>query len=237
MLVHRRQLRSAAAVPGLRFARLLGTGRGESFTPRDADPRHWALLASWDTAHAAERFESHPVIRAWGAHSVERWRLRLRPLASKGLWARGEPFGPAAVPAAPAIRSPGPYAVLTRARLVARQAVRFWKAVPPVAEALTRAEGLRFARGIGEAPVGLQATFSVWDGLDASAAFAYGTPEHRAVIARTAQTGWYAEQLFARFAVLDAQGLVEGRDPLASRDTRSPTGRLTEGNGNGELAT
>jgi hypothetical protein len=96
--------------------------------------------------------------------------------------------------------------------------VQFWRAVPPVAEALTRAEGLRFARGIGEAPVGLQATFSVWDELDASAAFAYGTPEHRAVIARTTETGWYAEQLFARFAVLDAHGLVDGRDPMGNPD-------------------
>jgi hypothetical protein len=217
MLAHRHQLRRPAGVPGLRFARLLGTGRGKSFTPGDADPKHWALLASWDTAQSAERFESSTVVRAWSSHSVECWRLRLRPLTSKGLWARTEPFGPAA--AAPAAApGPGPYAILTRARLVARKAVQFWKAVPPVAEALTRAEGLRFARGIGEAPVGLQATFSVWDELDASAAFAYGTPEHRAVIARTTETGWYAEQLFARFAVLDAHGLVDGRDPMGHPD-------------------
>ena len=34
-------------VPGLRFARLLGTGRGDTFTVRDANSNRWALLATW----------------------------------------------------------------------------------------------------------------------------------------------------------------------------------------------
>ena len=46
------------STPGLRFAKLLGTGSGESFTPRDADPHHWAALTVWDDAGAARAFES-----------------------------------------------------------------------------------------------------------------------------------------------------------------------------------
>jgi hypothetical protein len=74
--------------------------------------------------------------------------------------------------------------------------------------------GLRLAVGIGEAPVGLQGTFSVWESSRALRAFAYGAA-HAEVVRRTATEGWYAEELFARFAVLSAAGTVDGRDPLA----------------------
>jgi hypothetical protein len=210
MATHRRPLR---ATPGLIFGRLLGTGHGRTFTPTDADPRHWALIASWETNADADAFEAGPLARAWHAHTFERWRIRLRPLSSTGRWAGHEPFGPTD----PAARPTGPCAVLTRARLVPRQLAAFWRAVPPVAQALPTAEGLRFARGIGEAPIGLQATFSLWDDLVAANEFAYGNAAHRRVIERTTREGWYSEQLFARFAVIDASGHVNGREPLAMR--------------------
>jgi hypothetical protein len=98
---------------------------------------------------------------------------------------------------------------------VLRRAARFWSAVPPVSADLHRAPGLRMAVGIGEAPLGLQGTFSVWDSSAALNAFAYDRPEHAAVVARTARERWYAEELFARLAVLSSRGTVDGADPLA----------------------
>jgi hypothetical protein len=218
MALQRRPLRT---VPGLRFARLLGTGRGNTFTPTDADPLHWALLATWDTAAHGAAFETDPLITGWDARCAERWRLGLRPIRSTGRWSGRQPFGPAtagyttatATSIAPAL----PCAILTRARLAPRKAVSFWRAVPPIAAALPTAPGLRFARGLGEAPLGWQATFSVWDDLDAASAFAHRCPAHRRAIERTAETGWYSEQLFARFAVIDAGGVVDGQDPLGMR--------------------
>jgi hypothetical protein len=79
------------------------------------------------------------------------------------------------------------------------------------------------AVGIGEAPLGLQGTFSVWDSTAALNAFAYDRPEHAAVVARTAQEGWYAEELFARLAVLSSRGTVDGADPLAQSPEGSPS--------------
>jgi hypothetical protein len=95
---------------------------------------------------------------------------------------------------------------LTRARLRARRAATFWRAVPPVAAALAAAPGLLARFGIGEAPIGWQGTVSVWRSPADLATFAYRSPQHRAVIARTPTAGWYAEELFARFAVREVFG-------------------------------
>jgi hypothetical protein len=155
--------------PGLRFGKLLGTGSGRTFTPRDADPRRWGVLAVWDDAAAASAFEDGDVVQGWRRFAHEEWVARLRPLSARGRWSRQEPFGsPSPQP------WHGPVAAVTRARLVPRRAARFWRAVPPVSADLHRAPGLRLALGIGEAPVGLQGTFSVWSSSAALNAFAYG---------------------------------------------------------------
>jgi hypothetical protein len=88
--------------------------------------------------------------------------------------------------------------------------------VPPVAFDAARAPGLRLSVAIGEAPVGLLGTFSVWQDQSALEAFAYRGEAHRQVVRRTPGERWYAEELFARFEVLDAEGTVGGIDPLAS---------------------
>jgi len=168
------------------------------------------VLAVWDDDAAADAFEGGDVVRRWRRLAEEEWTARLRPLAARGSWSRQEPFG------RPAPRRwDGPVAAVTRARLVARTALTFWRAVPPVSADLHAAPGLRFTLGIGEAPIGLQGTFSVWTSAAALNGFAYGRAPHAAVVTRTAQEGWYAEELFARFALLSAAGTVTGKDPLA----------------------
>jgi hypothetical protein len=195
--------------PGLRFAKLLGTGDGRTFTVRDADPLRWGLLATWADPAAAQAFEQSRVVRAWESDAVESFRVDLRPVASRGTWSGRSPFGDP-LP----VRSDGPVAALTRARLRAAAAPRFWRAVPPVSADLRERPGLRAAVGIGEAPVGLQGTFSLWDSSAALKDFARADA-HAAVVARTEPERWYAEELFARFAVVGSRGTLDGRDPLA----------------------
>jgi hypothetical protein len=207
MGVDRRAVRGAA---GVRFAKLLGTGDGATFTPRDADPRRWGLLASWADRASARAFERSAVAAGWGRLAEETWRVELRPLSARGRWSGREPFG------APAGgRWDGPVAAVTRARLRPTRTRAFWRAVPPVAADLRAQPGLRLAVGIGEAPVGLQGTFSLWESAAALRRFAYAGAAHSAVVARTGPERWYAEELFARFAVEAAHGSVDGRDPLA----------------------
>jgi hypothetical protein len=193
---------------GLRFAKLLGTGDGRTFTVRDADPLHWGLLAVWDDPAAAGAFESGPTVRGWGRIARERLRVALRPIASRGAWAGRRPFGDP-VPS----RYDGPVAAVTRARLAPGRAVTFWRSVPPVSADLHRSAGLRLAVGIGEAPVGLQGTFSLWESAAALTEFAHRRAPHVEAIRRTAELGWYREELFARFAVLSVEGTFAGRAP------------------------
>jgi len=196
-------------VPGLRFAKLLGTGDGRTFTVRDADPTRWGLLSTWASGGEAAAFEHSAVARGWAAIATETWRVDLRPLASRGRWSRREPFGDPRP-----TRHSGPVAAVTRARLRPTHAAGFWRAVPPVSADLQAAPGLRAAIGIGEAPIGLQGTFSLWSSTDALTGFASRGAPHQAVVRRTGPERWYVEELFARFAVLGSSGTLDGRDPL-----------------------
>ena len=203
MALDRRHLRG---VPGLRFAKLLGTGDGRTFTVRDADPLHWGLLAVWEEPSAADAFAAGPTHRAWERFARERLELALRPVSSRGSWSGRQPFGDP-VPQ----RVDGPVAALTRARIRARSTRSFWRAVPPVSQDLHAVPGLRLAVGIGEAPIGLQGTFSLWEGSAALVEFAHRRAAHTEVVGRTAREGWYAEELFARFAVDAVRGSFAGR--------------------------
>jgi hypothetical protein len=192
-------------IPGLTFAKLLGTGSGRTFTATDADVHHWALLACWAQAADAAAFPHSRSAQGWLARSHEHLHVELTPLTSHGSWSGRDPFGPV-----DARRWDGPVAAITRARLRPSRAVTFWRAAPPVAVALRHHDGMRFSLGIGEAPVGLQGTFSLWRDQAALRAFAYHDDVHVQVIERTRTLGWYSEELFARFGVVDVRGTFDG---------------------------
>ena len=215
MATGRRRLRG---VPGLRFAKLLGTGHGETFTPGDADPHHWGLLTVWEPGIHSDHLDHSThlglrrVLDTWSADAEEELVVRMHPLASRGRWSGREPFPvDPADGAGPAYG--GPVAVLTRARLRPSRAVAFWRAVPPVVPDLHAAPGLRLAIGIGEAPVALQGTFSLWDSPASVEGYAHGSPAHRDVVRRTRSERWYVEELFARFAVTSVTGTHRGVSP------------------------
>ncbi|WP_305786292.1 monooxygenase [Symbioplanes lichenis] len=195
MAIDPRRLRR---LPGVRFAKLLGTGTGTGFGPGDADLTRFAAVVTWDTPGGGDL---GAVGRAWDRLAGGAARIDLTPLVSRGRWSGVAPFGEPH-----AGKSQGTVLALTRARLRPAKALTFWNAVPPVARELHAAPGLLARFGIGEAPVGWQGTVSVWRDAADLTAFAYRQPEHRAVIARTPAARWYAEDLFARFAVRAIHG-------------------------------
>ncbi len=194
-------------IPGATFTKFLGTGAARTFTSRDADPGHWAVLTCWSGEDGPGRFEESQVHESWSRIADESARFLMRPLVSRGSWSGREPFGDP-VPR----RWDGPVAAVTRARIKTSQWRAFWSAVAPVSTDLREVEGLRFALGIGEAPVGLQGTVSIWDSHSQLTEFAHRRAPHVEVMRRTGERQWYAEELFARFALIDVSGTYEGRE-------------------------
>ena len=181
------------------FFKSLGTGKGETFTPADANALRWGLVAE---VNNLDSFDQSFVIKHWRRNSVSEFRAVIEPIASHGKWAGKEPFTPSVQ------NWDGQVVAITRARIAWLQNMRFWRAVPPVTASLKSAPGLIAAIGIGEAPIGLQGTFSIWESPAALRDFAYRGQAHTQAIAATATYKWYSEELFSRFAVRDLRGSI-----------------------------
>jgi hypothetical protein len=196
MALNRRAVRK---FPSVTFAKLLGCGTGERFTPSDADPLRWGMLVVIDEEHV-DAFDKSSVVTNWRKNSRSEFRALLSPISSHGQWSKKEPFSVSTK------ASDGAIVAITRARISLLGNFRFWKAVPPVTTSLHNSPGLISAIGIGEAPIGLQGTFSLWESGQALRNFAYKGEAHTQVIADTKKYQWYSEELFARFAVLELRG-------------------------------
>ncbi len=188
--------------PGISFWKLLGAGKGETFTPRDADPTRWGLLVVIDP-NEISNFEMGPLLQRWRANATSEYIVELSPISVHGEWSRKKPF--AHLPHSPA-SWPGAVVAITRARIKLRKNLIFWRSVPPVTKSLHSSPGLKAAIGIGEAPLGLQGTFSVWESGEAVRNFAYRGEAHKEAIAATHREEWYAEEMFSRFAVTKELG-------------------------------
>lgn len=203
-----------ARVEGLAFWRLLGTGAGSDTGP-SADLRRSALFAVWESEADLDRFlAEHPIPRRW-RQAEESWHVRLRAMGGRGTW-RGVDLLDGMEPAISATtRAGGPVAIVTRAD-VRRSAWRvFGRAGREVDTELHTAPGLLDVVGVGEAPVGRLATFSLWASMADARAFAYSMPRHQQVIDETRDGDWYAEEMFAQFEPYASSGSWGGRDPLA----------------------
>lgn len=195
--------------PGLRFWRLLGTGRGDDTAP-SSDLARSALFAVWDDEQHLDTFlDTDPVAARW-RRAEESWQVRLRGIGGHGTW-RGVDVLDRLVPGT----AEGRVAIVTHADIRPRSWREFSRASRVVNDEVRAADGLLAVVGIGEAPILRLGTFSLWESLDSVRAFATRQPEHRTVIRRTRSDGWYGEELFARFEPFGSSGVWDGRDPLA----------------------
>jgi len=185
---------------GVSFAKLLGAGKGETFTPRDADINRWGFLVVINEDRLAVLDQSR-IVKKWRRISSSEYRILLDPISSHGKWSKHEPFK-----VTEGTSADGKIAAITRARIKASHTSRFFSSVPPVTASLHGSAGLITAIGIGEAPIGLQGTFSLWNSAADLRTFAYKGEAHTKAIADTEKFQWYAEELFARFSVREERG-------------------------------
>ena len=186
-------------LPGVSFVKLLGTGKGESFTPKDADTYRWGALVTIQKDNL-DNLDKSKVIRGWQKIAKKEYRVILKPISVHGLWSGKQPFE------VEKFDWNGKIAAITRARIVWRKNLIFWRAVPPVTISLHQSPGLINAIGIGEAPIGLQGTFSLWESAAQLRDFAYKGQAHTQAIKATEENKWYSEELFSRFAVVQERG-------------------------------
>jgi len=187
-------------VSGLRFFKMMGTGGGAGFSLRP-DFNTYALLAHWDSeAQAQHFFQNHPAFEAQRQKSYSYRTLIMQPVHSHGKWDGEDPFQ--AKPDASLDKHNGVVAVLTRATLRWQRLLNFWIAVPQASQAIKKARGGLYYKGVGEWPFIQQATLSVWENFDAVKQFAYKDHAHATIVKKTRKNRWYKEDLFARFVVL-----------------------------------
>lgn len=195
-----------AEVAGLRFIKLLGSGGGNGFSiwPNFGA---YALVASWESeARARQFFAEHAYWQNIKRHSNEQLTAYLRTAMVHGRWDGQEPFTPTAQYEAPA-----PVAVITRATIRPEKVVQFWRYVPRVSASVAEQSACLLSIGIGEYPLFMQATFSIWENGKAMQDYAYRSRHHREAVEKTRELQWYKEELFARFAVSHIEGSWQGR--------------------------
>jgi hypothetical protein len=193
--------------PGLRFVKVLGSGRGGGFGTTPSATIQ-GLFCVFDDAAAADAFVSETgPFYAWRARARECFTVKLRAYSVRGSWSGMRPAIGATAPVE------GPIAALTRASIRPTRARHFWRMEPQAERELESARGCLLATGVGEAPFLRQATFTLWDSVASMDAYAR-TGAHLAAIRASAQGAFFSESMFVRFVPEGAQGSWRGR-PVA----------------------
>ncbi len=197
--------RGVGRAPGLRFARVLGSGREGGFGLAPSFARQGLIAFFDDEASAIAFADRSRAVNERRERADECLLAVLRAVSSRGSWG-GVSMAPTA-----SIAAGQPLASLTRAAIRPRHAAQFWRHSPPAQASLEQAAGCRLAVGLGEAPLLRQATFSLWDNGAAMDAYAR-QGAHLAAIHGAVKNGWFSESMFVRFLPLHLQGRWQGQD-------------------------
>ncbi|WP_227271354.1 spheroidene monooxygenase [Roseobacter weihaiensis] len=199
-------------VAGIGFWKLCGSGTGEGFTPIP-NTAVYAILATWpDEATARRETETAGIFQAYRARATETWTIILETSSARGVWSGGAPFS------ATGRALDGPLAALTRATVKPSVALKFWGRVPDISRMIGADRNVAFKIGIGEVPLLHQVTFSIWPDTRSMGAFARENGPHAAAIRAVRDGNWFAEELYARFAILGDTGTWGGTSPLNTLD-------------------
>jgi hypothetical protein len=183
---------------GLVLFKLMGSGASSGFGAKPNFGRY-AMIGIWETESDADTYFKENVI--WNNYIKKSYNFQvhyLKNTMAHGSWGGQNPFLKAAEH-----DNEKKVAVITRATIKWSHMLRFWKDVPNSSKDILAQEGLIFAIGIGEWPLRFQATFSIWENSTYMKKFAYQSKQHTNMILKTKNIGWYKEELFSRFLLVD----------------------------------
>jgi heme-degrading monooxygenase HmoA len=187
-------------IEGLTFWKALGSGSGNGFSIWP-DWATFGLLTVFNSEEDANNFLNSEVITAYTETTINYSHVIMKSIKAHGQWSKQEPF-------ISTIKydASKPIAVITRATIKPKLAYKFWRYVPAVSKSMDGHKGLIYSKGIGEWPIFMQATFSFWETGDDMMAYAYKNEKHADMVKKTRELGWYSEELFSRFHVIEVKG-------------------------------
>ena len=188
------------SIDGLTFWKPLGTGSGNGFSIWP-DFSTFGLLTVFDTEDATNKFLDSKIIEAYTLNATAHSHVLMHSIKAHGYWSQQQPFI-----ATKAYDKELPLVVITRATIKPKLAHKFWWHVPSVSKSMNGQPGLKYSKGIGEWPIFMQATFSLWDTGVQMMNYAYNTKKHADMVKKTRELGWYSEELFSRFHPFEIRG-------------------------------
>ena len=184
----------------LTFFKPFGTGSGNGFSIIP-DFSTYGFISVFSSEEKAKQFLKNDDIKKYSATADSFSHVLMHNIKSHGKWSNHNPFKSSVD-----FDEKKPLAVITRATIKPKLAYQFWKNVPSVSKSMDNNKDLTFSKGIGEFPLLMQATFSIWSSGKAMMDYAYNNPKHAEMIKKTRELDWYSEELFARFQPFHQEG-------------------------------
>jgi hypothetical protein len=191
---------SIKKIEGLTFFKPLGTGSGNGFSIKP-DFSTYGVVLVFLTEENAIQFLQSSTFKKYKNSAEKYSTVFMKTIKSHGEWSKQNPFKSEV-----AFDKKKPLAVITRATIKPKLAHKFWKYVPSVSKSMDNYKSLVFSKGIGEFPLLMQATFSLWESAESMMDYAYKNPKHAEMVKKTRELGWYSEELFARFQPYKIEG-------------------------------
>jgi hypothetical protein len=201
-------------VPGLLFAKVMGSGHGGGFSIRPS-PSHQGVICRFKNVDSAMKFLHGPHVRAMRERARESWCGLLAVTSARGSWDQAawpltdefsRKYGD--IYSANKVQ---PLAVLTRASIVPSKTMSFWRYAPAAQADLKDSKGCLLSMGLGEIPLVRQCTFSLWKDKLAMRDYAF-QGAHQTAITAAYRNDFFSESLFVHLQVLGMSGQWMGKD-------------------------
>jgi len=179
------------------FGKAMGTGSGNGFSIIPSLSKYGFITCLDAKSSDSQTIWNSPVFSAYRKKSDSYFHMVGKPVKSHGNWEGKNPFKGHQQKTDPE----KPIAVITRATIRTQRLIEFWRNVPKTSKFMFNHPAAIYQTGIGEYPLFMQATFSVWKSRKLLVEAAYSDTVHGEIVKKTRQRNWYKEELFAEFSV------------------------------------